>query len=141
MSEIEGLKHDIKSMKGTMTDQLQYDMDKRGFSYRENNTNTIIDTMESKTKQIMKEMVRKTEVLTSKLTEESGTNDSNRMDIVIEEEEEGEGNKCFDKCFDDKNKCFTLKLSVSSDDLLSADSELVTRKYILECTSYLDFEF
>ena len=44
----------------------------------------------------------KTELLTSKVTEGSGTNGSNIMDIAVEDEEEEEGNKCFDECFDDE---------------------------------------
>ena len=71
-------------------------MDKRGFYSKEHNTNTIIDAMVSQIKHIMKEISRKTELLTIKLTEGSGTNGSNIMDIEIEEEEEKEGNECFD---------------------------------------------
>ena len=77
-------------------------MYKRGFSSSNHNTNTIIDVMASQTKHIMEEIVRKTDVLTSKLIEGSGTNGSNLMDILIEEEEEEEGNEYFDECFDDK---------------------------------------
>ena len=44
----------------------------------------IIDAMASQKKQIMEEIVRKTEVLTSKVKEVSGKNVSNIMDIVIE---------------------------------------------------------
>ena len=62
----------------------------------EYNPKTIIDAMASQTKRIMEEIERKTEVLTSKVTEGSGTNGSNIMYIAIEEEEEGEGNECFD---------------------------------------------
>ena len=40
--------------------------------------------------------MKKTEVITSKVTEGSETNGSNLMDIAIEEEEEEEGNECFD---------------------------------------------
>ena len=54
----------------------------------EYNPKTIIDAMASQTKRIMEEIERKTEVLTSKVTEGSGTNVSNLMDINIEEEEE-----------------------------------------------------
>ena len=50
----------------------------------------------------MEEIVRKTEVLMSKVTEGPGTNASTIMDMVIEEEEEEEGNDCFDKFFDDE---------------------------------------
>ena len=50
----------------------------------DHNTKTIIDAMTSQTKQIMEEMVSKTEILTSKVTEGSGTNDSNLMYIPIE---------------------------------------------------------
>ena len=46
--------------------------------------------------------MRKTELLKSKVTEGSGGNGSNLMDIAIEEEEEEEVNKCFDECFDDE---------------------------------------
>ena len=68
----------------------------------EDNTKTIIDSMASQKKQITEEIVRKTELLTSKVTEGSGKNGSNHMYIWIEEEEEGGRNKCFDECFDDK---------------------------------------
>ena len=102
MSEIEGLKLEIKSLKGTIINQLQDEMDKRGFSSTEHNTKAIIDTMASQTKQNMEEIVRKTEVLTSKVREGSVTNGYNIMDIVIEEKEEEEGNECFDECFDDE---------------------------------------
>ena len=44
----------------------------------------------------MEEIVSKTEVLTGKVTEVSGTNVSNIMDTVIEEEEAEEGNEFFD---------------------------------------------
>ena len=40
-----------------------------------------------------------------------------------------------------KSIIFSLLLSVPYDDLSSADSELVTRHCILECTSSLNFEF
>ena len=53
-------------------------------------------------KDITEEIVRKTELLQSKVTEGSGWNGSNLMDIAIEEEEEEEVNKCFDECFDDE---------------------------------------
>ena len=58
--------------------------------------------MASQTKQIMEEIVSKTEVLMSKVTEGPGRNGSTIMDMVIEEEEEEEGNECFDKFFDDE---------------------------------------
>ena len=77
-------------------------MYKRGFYSKEHNTNTIIDAMVSQIKHIMKEISRKTELLTIKLTEGSGTNGSNIMDIEIEEEEEKEGNECFDDFFTNK---------------------------------------
>ena len=83
MSEIEGLKREIESLKGTIINQLQDEMYKRGFSSTEYNTKTIIDAIASQTKQIMEEIVRETEVLTSKVTEGSGTNGSNLMDISI----------------------------------------------------------
>ena len=50
----------------------------------------------------MEEIVRKTELITSNVTEVSGTNGSNLTDMVIEGEEEEEGNDCFGECFDDK---------------------------------------
>ena len=46
--------------------------------------------------------MRKTEVLTSKVTEGSGTNGNNLINISIPEEEEGEGKECFDEYFDDE---------------------------------------
>ena len=45
MSYIEGLKREIESLKGTIINQLQYEMDKRGFSSTDKNTKTIIDAM------------------------------------------------------------------------------------------------
>ena len=100
MSGIEGLKCEIEYLKGTIINQLQDDMDRRGFYSTERNTKTIIDTMTSQTKQIMEEIVRKTEALTSKITETPGTNGSNFMEIEIEEEEEEEDNECSGECFD-----------------------------------------
>ena len=50
MSEIEGSKHEIKSLKGTIINQLQNETEKRGFSSTEKNTKTIIDEMASQTK-------------------------------------------------------------------------------------------
>ena len=50
----------------------------------------------------MEEIVRKTEVLISKVIERSGKNGSNLEDMQIEEEKEEDGNKCFDECFDDQ---------------------------------------
>ena len=44
----------------------------------------------------------KNELLTSKVTEGSGTNGSNIMDIAIEEEEDDKCNECFDELFDDE---------------------------------------
>ena len=82
------MKRGIYSLKGAFINQLQYDLDNRGFSSTKQNTNTIIDAMESQTKNIMEERVRKTEVITSKVAEGSGTNGSNIIEIVIEEEEE-----------------------------------------------------
>ena len=70
-------------------------MEKKGFSFTENNTRTIIDSMASQTKNIMEETVRKTEVITSKVTEGSGKNGVNIMYISIDEGKEEEGNKCF----------------------------------------------
>ena len=61
-------------------------MDKIGFSSTDHNTNTIIDSMASQTKQIIEEIVRNNEVLQIKVIEVSGGNGSNLMDIVIEEE-------------------------------------------------------
>ena len=159
MSDIDGFKHKIESLKRKIINQLQDEMEKRGFSSTEHNTKAIIDTMASQTNQNMEEIVRKTEVLTSKVREGSVTNGYNLMDIVIEEKEEEEGNECFDECFDDevlglrrkrkqevsleqtKKRKFTVVyhhgnltfypiISVPSDDLLSADSELVTRQCI-----------
>ena len=92
ISEIEGLKREIKSLKGTIINQLQDEMDKRGFSSTDNNTKTIIDAMVPETKETMEEIVRKTEVLMSKVTEEYRTNGSNIMDIAIEEEVDEEDN-------------------------------------------------
>ena len=46
----------------------------------------IIDAMASQTKHIMEEIVRKNEVLMSKVTEVSGGDCFNIMNIVIEEE-------------------------------------------------------
>ena len=59
MSEIEGLKREIESLKGEMINQPQYEINKRGFSSTEHNTKTIIDTMAFK-KKTMEEMARKT---------------------------------------------------------------------------------
>ena len=53
MPEIERLKREIESLKGKIINQLQYEMDKRGFSSTDKNTKTIIDAMESQTKHIM----------------------------------------------------------------------------------------
>ena len=77
-------------------------MDKGGFSSTEQNNKTIVDAMESQTKIIIEEIVSKTELLPSKVTDGSGTNFPNLMDIATEEEEEGGSNKCFDECFDDE---------------------------------------
>ena len=44
----------------------------------------------------MEERVRNTEVLTNKVTEESGKYGSNLMGIAIEQGEEEEDNECFD---------------------------------------------
>ena len=68
ISELEGFKHKIQTLKEVVINQLQDDMDKRGFSSTQNNTKTIIDAMASQTKQITEERVRNTEVLTSKVT-------------------------------------------------------------------------
>ena len=48
-------------------------MDKRGFSSIDQNTKMIIDTMTSQTKHIMEEIVRKNEVIRSKVIEVFGT--------------------------------------------------------------------
>ena len=88
ISDIEGLKREIESLKGEITNQLQDEMDKRGFSSMEHNTKRIIDEMASQTTNIMEETVIKTDLITSKVTEGSGTNGSNLMDTSIEEEEE-----------------------------------------------------
>ena len=87
MSDIEGLNHEIKSLKGTNINQIQYEMDKRVLSSTYHNTKTIVDSMVSQTKQITEEIVGKTEVITSKVTEGSGTDGSNIMDITIDKEE------------------------------------------------------
>ena len=58
--------------------------------------------MASQTKNITEEILRKTEVITSKVTDGSVKNDSNLMDIAIEGEEEEEGNEFFGECFDEK---------------------------------------
>ena len=47
MLEIEGLKSEIKSLKGKIVNQLQDDTEKRGFSSIEQNTKIIIDAMVS----------------------------------------------------------------------------------------------
>ena len=62
-------------------------MDKKGFYYTEHTTKKIIYAMAWLTKQIIKEIVRKTEVLTSKVAYVSGRNGSNIMDILIDEKE------------------------------------------------------
>ena len=59
-------------------------MDKIGFSSKEHNTKMIIDAMASQTKHTMEQIMINTEVLTSKLTEGSGKNGSNHMDIAID---------------------------------------------------------
>ena len=53
MSEMDRFKHEIESLKGTITNQLQDKMDKRGFYSTDHNTKTIIHEMESQTKQTM----------------------------------------------------------------------------------------
>ena len=63
----------------------------------EHNTKTIIDAMETQTKQIMEEIVRKAEVINIKVTQESVLNGSNLVDVSIEQEEEEENNDCFDE--------------------------------------------
>ena len=45
MSEIEGLKREIESLKGTLINQLQYGIEKRSFSFMEHNTKKIIDAI------------------------------------------------------------------------------------------------
>ena len=50
MSEIELLKREIKSLKGIIINQLQDEMDKRGFSSMYHNTKEIIDEMASQKK-------------------------------------------------------------------------------------------
>ena len=52
LSEVERLKRAIESLKGEIINQLQDEMDKRGFSSMEHNTKTIIDAMASQIKQI-----------------------------------------------------------------------------------------
>ena len=61
--EIEGLECEIQSLKEKIINQLQDEMDRRVFSYTEHNIKTIIYAMESQTKHIMEEIVRKTEDL------------------------------------------------------------------------------
>ena len=46
----------------------------------------------------MEEILRKTELLTSKVKERSGTNSSNILDKAIQEEGEEECNECFNEC-------------------------------------------
>ena len=53
MSEIEGLKREIESLKETIIKQLQYEMEKIGFYSTEHNTKMIIDAMASQTKHTM----------------------------------------------------------------------------------------
>ena len=48
MSEIDGLKREIKYLKGEIINQLQDEMDKRGFSTMDNNIRTIIDAWHHK---------------------------------------------------------------------------------------------
>ena len=79
MSEIEGLKFEIKSMKGTIINKLQDEMNKRVFSFTCHSTKIIIDAMVSQTKQTTEERVSKTEVLMNKVTEGPGGNVSNLM--------------------------------------------------------------
>ena len=69
-------------------------MYKRGSSSTEHNINKINDAMASPKKNSTKEIVRKTEVLKSKVAEGSWTNGSNLMDMATEEEEEEVGNEC-----------------------------------------------
>ena len=68
MSEIEVMKRKIESMKGAFINQLQDEMDKRGSYSIEKNTMMIIDARASKKKQIMEEIVREIELITSKVT-------------------------------------------------------------------------
>ena len=53
MSEIDRFKHEIEFLKGTIINQLQGKMYKRGFSSTEHNTKMIIHEMASQTKQTM----------------------------------------------------------------------------------------
>ena len=53
MSELDIFKYEIESLKGKTINQLQYRIDKRGFSSAEHSTKTILDEMTSQTKQIM----------------------------------------------------------------------------------------
>ena len=62
----------------------------------------IIYAMLSQTKQIMEETVGNDDVITSKVTEVSGGNSSNLMDIYIEQEEYDTCNHCFEDFFDEK---------------------------------------
>ena len=61
------MKHEIESLKGEIINKPQYDMDNRGFSSMDHNTNEIIDAMAPQTKHITEEIARKTEVLMSKV--------------------------------------------------------------------------
>ena len=56
--------------------------------------------MQQHHKKNMEGIVSKTEVLIIKVTQVSGTNGSNIMDMVIEQEKEEEGKECVYKCFD-----------------------------------------
>ena len=84
MSYIEGLKHEIKSLKGTIINQLQDEIYKRVFYSMDHSTNHWQNGI---TKNIYHgRNSGNTDVLTSKVTEGSGTNGSNLNDIAVEEE-------------------------------------------------------
>ena len=57
-----------------------------------------------------------------KVTEGSVTNGSNLMDIVIEEEEEEEGNECFDMCFDDE--VLDLRRKIKQEEILEPTKKI-----------------
>ena len=61
------MKRKIESLKGKIINQLQDEMEKRGSYYTEKNTMMIIDAVASQ-KQIMEEIVRENELITSKVT-------------------------------------------------------------------------
>ena len=133
MSEIKLLRRKINSLEVTIINQLQDEVYKRGCSSAEHNTKTIFNTMESQIKQIIEEIVSKTEVITSKVIDGSETNVSNITDIAIEEEEEEEGNECFGECFDDE--VLYLRQKVNSGSKFGAKKEEKIYGGISSCKS------